>query len=213
MQPPNWCKERDCPYLDSVNRQLVRQNYQGRGRNSHAYSRSLELGHHVYINLVIEKSYCLPDGYEINDPSLEDIRYVLNPRFSEKQVKQIDKNKQSSRAMDGSDYIPGMVGVNNFMEKTDFVNATVQSLMRVAPLRNFLLAKNYESCKSRLLHQFGELTRKIWNGRSFKGPVSQHDFLQAVMEASKKRRGVGLQSDTLIQLSSCHGCSMQFMRI
>ncbi|KMZ58570.1 Phosphoenolpyruvate carboxylase [Zostera marina] len=53
--------------------------YQGRGRNSHAYTHSLEAGHHVYINLRTERVYCLPDGYEINDPSLDDIRHVLNP--------------------------------------------------------------------------------------------------------------------------------------
>lgn len=55
--------------------------YQGRGQKSHAYTHSLEAGHHVYINLRTEKVYCLPDGYEINDPSLEDIRHVLNPRY------------------------------------------------------------------------------------------------------------------------------------
>lgn len=55
--------------------------YQGRGKKSHAYTHSLEAGHHVYINLQTEKVYCLPDGYEINDPSLDDIRYVLNPRY------------------------------------------------------------------------------------------------------------------------------------
>lgn len=55
--------------------------YQGRGKKSHAYTHSLEAGHHVYINLQTEKVYCLPDGYEISDPSLDDIRHVLNPRF------------------------------------------------------------------------------------------------------------------------------------
>lgn len=55
--------------------------YQGRGQKSHAYTHSLEAGHHVYINLRTEKVYCLPDGYEINDPSLDDIRHVLNPRY------------------------------------------------------------------------------------------------------------------------------------
>jgi hypothetical protein len=56
--------------------------YQGRGRKSHAYTHSLEAGHHVFINLHSEKVYCLPDGYEVNDPSLDDIRYVLNPRYA-----------------------------------------------------------------------------------------------------------------------------------
>uniref|UniRef100_A0A6P3ZJF0 U4/U6.U5 tri-snRNP-associated protein 2-like isoform X1 n=1 Tax=Ziziphus jujuba TaxID=326968 RepID=A0A6P3ZJF0_ZIZJJ len=209
---------RDCPYLDTVNRQVLDfdfekfcsvslsnlnvyaclvcgKYYQGRGKKSHAYTHSLEAGHHVYINLRTEKVYCLPDGYEISDPSLDDIRHVLNPRFTEEQVEQLDKNKQWSRALDGSDYLPGMVGLNNIKE-TDFVNVTIQSLMRVTPLRNFfLIPKNYQHCKSPLVHRFGELTRKIWHARNFKGQVSPHEFLQAVMKASKKRFRIGAQSD------------------
>ncbi|XP_028800737.1 U4/U6.U5 tri-snRNP-associated protein 2 [Neltuma alba] len=209
---------RDCPYLDTVNRQVLDfdfekfcsvslsnlnvyaclvcgKYYQGRGKKSHAYTHSLEAGHHVYINLRTEKVYCLPDGYEINDPSLDDIRHVLNPRFTREQVEQLDKIKQWSRALDGSDYLPGMVGLNNIKE-TDFVNVTIQSLMRVTPLRNFfLIPENYQHSKSQLVHRFGELTRKIWHARNFKGQVSPHEFLQAVMKASKKRFRIGAQSD------------------
>ncbi|KAG9452791.1 hypothetical protein H6P81_005695 [Aristolochia fimbriata] len=209
---------RDCPYLDTVNRQVLDfdfekfcsvslsnlnvyaclvcgKYFQGRGRKSHAYTHSLEAGHHVYINLQTEKVYCLPDGYEINDPSLDDIRHVLNPRFTREQVEQLDKKKQWSRALDGSDYLPGMVGLNNIKE-TDFVNVTIQSLMRVTPLRNFfLIPENYQNVKSPLVHRFGELTRKIWHARNFKGQVSPHEFLQAVMKASKKRFRIGAQSD------------------
>ncbi|THG20932.1 hypothetical protein TEA_024636 [Camellia sinensis var. sinensis] len=169
--------------------------YQGRGQKSHAYTHSLEAGHHVYINLRTEKVYCLPDGYEINDPSLDGIRHVLNPRFNREQVEELDRNKQWSRALDGSDYLPGMVGLNNIKE-TDFVNVTIQSLMRVTPLRNFfLIPENYRHSKSPLVHRFGELTRKIWHARNFKGQVSPHEFLQAVMKASKKRFRIGVQSD------------------
>ncbi|KAF2314789.1 hypothetical protein GH714_033579 [Hevea brasiliensis] len=208
----------DCPYLDTVNRQVLDfdferfcsvslsnlnvyaclvcgKYYQGRGKKSHAYTHSLEAGHHVYINLQTEKVYCLPDGYEIIDPSLDDIRHVLNPRFTRDQVEQLDKNRQWSRALDGSDYLPGMVGLNNIKE-TDFVNVTIQSLMRVTPLRNFfLIPENYQHCRSPLVHRFGELTRKIWHARNFKGQVSPHEFLQAVMKASKKRFRIGQQSD------------------
>ncbi|MBA0723555.1 hypothetical protein Golax_004127, partial [Gossypium laxum] len=209
---------RDCPYLDTVNRQVLDfdfekfcsvslsnlnvyaclvcgKYYQGRGKKSHAYTHSLEAGHHVYINLRTEKVYCLPDGYEINDPSLDDIRHVLYPRFSREQLEQLDKNKQWSRALDGSDYLPGMVGLNN-IQKTDFVNVTIQSLMRVTPLRNFfLIPENYQHCRSQLVHRFGELTRKIWHARNFKGQVSPHEFLQAVMKASKKRFRIGVQCE------------------
>ncbi|GJS85328.1 U4/U6.U5 tri-snRNP-associated protein 2-like protein isoform X1 [Tanacetum coccineum] len=209
---------RDCPYLDTVNRQVLDfdfekfcsvslsnlnvyaclvcgKYFQGRGHKSHAYTHSLEAGHHVYINLRTEKVYCLPDGYEINDPSLDDIRHVLNPRFSRDQVLQLDRSKQWSRALDGSNYLPGMVGLNNIKD-TDFVNVTIQSLMRVTPLRNFfLIPENYSHSKSVLVHRFGELTRKIWHARNFKGQVSPHEFLQAVMKASKKRFRIGAQSD------------------
>ncbi|XP_006660614.1 U4/U6.U5 tri-snRNP-associated protein 2-like [Oryza brachyantha] len=209
---------RDCPYLDTVNRQVLDfdfekfcsislsnlnvyaclvcgKYYQGRGLKSHAYTHSLEAGHHVFINLQTEKAYCLPDGYEINDPSLEDIRHVLNPRFTTEQVQTLDRNKQWSRALDGSNYLPGMVGLNNIKE-TDFVNVTIQSLMRITPLRNFfLIPENYRNSKSPLVHRFGELTRKIWHARNFKGQVSPHEFLQAVMKASDKRFQIGVQSD------------------
>jgi len=209
---------KDCPYLDTVNRQVLDfdfekfcsvslsnlnvyaclvcgKYFQGRGRNSHAYTHSLEAGHHVFINLHSEKVYCLPDGYEVNDPSLDDIRYVLNPRFTRAQVEQLDKNKQWARALDGSDYLPGMVGLNNIKEN-DFVNVIIQSLMRVTPLRDFfLIPENYSACKSPLVQRFGELTRKIWHPRNFKGQVSPHEFLQAVMVASKKKFRIGMQSD------------------
>ncbi|CAL9136483.1 unnamed protein product [Musa acuminata var. zebrina] len=211
-------RRRDCPYLDTVNRQVLDfdfekfcsislsnlnvyaclvcgKYYQGRGLNSHAHTHSLEAGHHVYINLQTEKVYCLPDGYEIDDPSLDDIRHVLNPRFSREQVLHLDENRQWSRALDGSNYLPGMVGLNNIKE-TDFVNVTIQSLMRVTPLRNFfLIPENYQHSKSPLVHRFGELTRKIWHARNFKGQVSPHEFLQAVMKASNKRFQIGVQSD------------------
>ncbi|KAI3901872.1 hypothetical protein MKW92_040769 [Papaver armeniacum] len=199
---------RDCPYLDTVNRRVLDfdsekccsvslsnwnvyaclvcgKYYQGRGPKSHAYIHSLEA----------KKVYCLPDGYEINDPSLDDIRRVLNPRYSGEQIVQLEKNNQWSKALDGSDYLPGMVGLAN-IKKTDFVNVIIQSLMRVTPLRNFfLIPENYQNCKSPLVHRFGELTRKIWHAQNFNGQVSPHEFLQAVMEASENRFRIGAQSD------------------
>lgn len=46
----------------------------GRGRHSHAYTHSVQLYHHVFLNLETLRFYCLPDNYEIIDPSLEDIK-------------------------------------------------------------------------------------------------------------------------------------------
>ena len=57
---------------------------QGRGRNTHAYTHSVSENHRVYLNLESKRFYCLPDNYEIIDPSLSDIIYVLNPTFTSK---------------------------------------------------------------------------------------------------------------------------------
>ncbi len=35
--------------------------------------------------------YCLPDGYEVVERSLDDIRYVLNPTFSAEEVARLDQ--------------------------------------------------------------------------------------------------------------------------
>lgn len=151
---------KDCPYLDTVNRQVLNfdlekfcsislsnlnvyaclvcgKYFQGRSKKSYAYTHSLKADHHVYHNLQTEKFYCLPDGYEIHDSSLDDISSVLNPRFSSDQVDQLDTDSQWqwARALDGSNYFPGMVGLNNINKVTDFVNVSIQSLTRVIPLR------------------------------------------------------------------------------
>ena len=48
-----------------------------------------------------------------------------------------------------------------------------QALARVTPLRDFfLLPANYAACRAPLVQRFGELLRKAWNTRNFKGQVS-----------------------------------------
>jgi len=47
-----------------------------------------------------------------------------------------------------------------------------QALARVTPLRDFfLLPANYAACRAPLVQRFGELLRKAWNTRNFKGQV------------------------------------------
>ena len=51
-----------------------------------------------------------------------------------------DLNKKTiyARALDGSDFITGCVGLNN-IKKTDYVNVIIQSLCRITSLRDFFL--------------------------------------------------------------------------
>ena len=67
--------------------------------------------------------------------------------------------------------MPGLVGLNN-MKNNDYVNVAMQILARVAPIRDFfLIPANYAACRSVLVQRFGELVRKIWHPRNFKGQV------------------------------------------
>jgi len=215
---------RDCPYLDTVNRSVLDfdfekccsvslsptniyaclvcgKYFQGRGPNTQAYTHSLESQHHVFMNLDSAKVYCLPDQYEVVDRSLDDIRYVLNPTFTPAQVGELDVKRHWSRGLDGTDYLTGAIGLNN-LKATDYVNVVLQALMRVAPVRNFFLqTERYSDCKSLMVQRFGELTRKVWNARNFKGHVSPHEFMQAVLAASKRRFLVDAQSDPVDFLS------------
>ena len=64
--------------------------FQGRGQNTHAYTHSVGEEHRVFLNLETKRFYCLPDNYEIIDPSLNDIIYVLNPTFTNDLIKKFE---------------------------------------------------------------------------------------------------------------------------
>ncbi|XP_069773795.1 ubiquitin carboxyl-terminal hydrolase 39 isoform X2 [Narcine bancroftii] len=94
-------RSRHCPYLDTINRSVLDfdfeklcsvslshinvyaclvcgKYFQGRGLKSYANIHSVQVGHHVFLNLHTLKFYCLPDNYEIIDSSLEDITALSN---------------------------------------------------------------------------------------------------------------------------------------
>ncbi|KAK3727510.1 hypothetical protein QZH41_018373, partial [Actinostola sp. cb2023] len=217
-------QSRHCPYLDTINRHVLDfdfeklcsislshinayaclicgKYFQGRGRHSHAYTHSVSVAHHVFLNLHTLKFYCLPDNYEVIDSSLDDIKYVLNPTFTKEDIKLMDTSAKMSRAFDGTTYLPGnnkpcdcVVGLNN-IKANDYLNVILQAFAFVPPIRNFFLREeNYKNIKRPsgdimfpLVQRYGELIRKIWNPRNFKAHVSPHEMLQAVVLCSKKR--------------------------
>jgi len=174
-----------CPYLDTINRLVLDfdfekacsvsgnnfnvyaclvcgKYFQGRGKHTQCYTHALQEAHHVYMNLGDGRVYCLPDGYEVIDSSLKDIQDMLDPSFTPEAVSTLDSVPVYARGVDGSDYMPGLIGLNN-IKGTDSVNVVVQSLARVPPLRDFfLLPSNYAHLRSPLVAEFGALVRKIW---------------------------------------------------
>ncbi|KAE9416739.1 hypothetical protein Angca_002495, partial [Angiostrongylus cantonensis] len=208
---------RACPYLDTIDRKVLDfdfeklcsvslshlnvyacmvcgKYFQGRGTNTHAYTHSLDTDHRVFLNLHTLKFYCLPDNYEVDDPSLEDIKYVLKPTYTKELIGSLDRQHRMARAYDDSTYFPGVVGLNN-IKANDYCNVILHALSHVTPLRDFFLREeNYESIKrppgdklALLPKRFGELIRKLWNPKAFRTHVSPHEMLQATVLCSDKK--------------------------
>jgi len=86
---------------------------------------SLEEDHHVYISLSNDcKIWCLPDNYEVEDASLNDIKYNMLPLYSPEMVERLNNEALYSRSLDGEEYYPGCLGLNN-LKQTDYVNVII----------------------------------------------------------------------------------------
>mmetsp|Transcript_28280 Transcript_28280/g.27113 ORF Transcript_28280/g.27113 Transcript_28280/m.27113 type:complete len:627 (+) Transcript_28280:162-2042(+) len=207
-----------CPYLDTVNRQLLDfdmekvcsislsnlnvycclicgKYFQGRGKNTPAYTHSVAAGHFVFMHLHDVRTFCLPDGYEVLDQSLVDVKNCVSPQFDTQDIQNLNKNSSLARDVYGVNYLPGFVGLNN-LKNTDYVNVILHALSHVTPIRDFFLnSKNYENSKSVLVHKFGDVVRKLWSRYNFKSIVSPQDLLQEISVASHKRFNIGVQAE------------------
>ncbi|KAK4127779.1 cysteine proteinase [Parathielavia appendiculata] len=173
--------------------------YQGRGPKSHAYFHALDEDHHVFINMSTQKVYVLPEGYEVKSKSLDDIKYVSDPRYTRQEVAELDRKPRKSWTLAGKEYAPGFVGMNNIKEN-DYLNVIVQALSHVSPLRNYFLLEDFTSAPE-LVKRTSILFRKIWNPRAFKSHVSPHELLQEISLRSNKRFTLTAQSDPVEFLS------------
>ena len=114
-----------CPYLDTITRTLLDfdlpiscsltlssgphiyaclvcgQFFRGKGINTPAHTHSVETGHAVYVHLNKGTFWCLPDGYQVFDSSLEDIQRALRPRFAQKEIGALDTNVVLGRDLFG----------------------------------------------------------------------------------------------------------------
>ena len=173
--------------------------FQGRGPRSQAYFHALDESHHVYINMKNKRVYVLPEGYEVQSRSLEDIKFVVDPWLPRQEVLQLDKEQKTAWDLTGRKYTPGFVGMNN-LKANDYFNVVMHALAHVPPLRNFFMLEDLSS-RPQLAQRFGILVRKIWNPKSFKSHVSPHELLQEVALRSSKRFTLTEQSDPVDFLS------------
>ena len=173
--------------------------FAGRGPKTQAYFHALEVGHHVYINMETKKVYVLPEGYEVKSKSLDDIKVVVDPRFTPAEVKALDKREEPCWDLAGKKYTPGFVGLNN-IKANDYLNVVVQALSHVPPLRNFFMLEDLSS-RPQLAQRFSILVRKIWNPKAFKSHVSPHELIQEISLRSGKKFLLTEQADPVEFLS------------
>ncbi len=134
----------------------------------------------------------------------------MNPTFTKKEIQFLDDpdNIKHSRTIDGTLYIPGIVGLNN-IKANDYCNVVLQAMSHVSPIRNFfLMERNYSKLKKSsgdsaftVVQRFGELLRKLWNPRNFKSHVSPHELMQSINLWSNKRFQIIEQGDSIDFLS------------
>ncbi|KAJ5501384.1 hypothetical protein LT330_001058 [Penicillium expansum] len=180
--------------------------FQGRGPKSHAYFHALEVGHHVFINIGTKKVYVLPEGYEVNNKSLEDIKYVVDPHYTKNQVVKLDREVHDAWDLSGSRYRPGFVGMNN-IKANDYVNVVAQLLAHVLPIRNFFLLHDFPTPGTpEIILRFSTLVRKLWNPKAFRSHVSPHELLQEIAVRSSKRFTLTNQADPVDFLSWFLNC-------
>jgi U4/U6.U5 tri-snRNP-associated protein 2 len=211
----------ECPFLHTVQREFINlerqricsvtlspQNvyaclvcgrfFSGRGKQTEAFTHSVQALHHVFMNLQDGTFWCLPDGYEVRDSSLSDIRDALNPQFTDKDIQDLNSSTKLSVDVHGGTFLPGFIGMNN-LGKTDYISSTILSLAHVKPLRDFFLRpENYSHCallsgvskEQLLVYHFGDLLRRLWFPRALKATVSPHTFINVVSECSRHRYGV-----------------------
>ena len=66
--------------------------------------------------------------------SLNPTACTRNTLCAEAEISRLDTDVTWARALDGSEYMPGLVGLNN-MKRNDYANVVVQALVRIGPIR------------------------------------------------------------------------------
>lgn len=153
------------------------------------------------VCLIATQIYCLPEGYIVQDASLDDIKNVANPTFTSEQIAGLDQPGASLGVdLAGVSYLPGALGLNN-LSQTDGINVALLVLANVTPLRDFLLgspaALAAGASREPLLYKFGELTRKMWHARNFKPHISPQEVVQLIATASQKQFAPGKRTDPM----------------
>jgi U4/U6.U5 tri-snRNP-associated protein 2 len=168
------------------------QFFAGRGSKTPAYTHALEReNHRVFMHLENGRAYSLPENVEILDKSLDDIRKVLFPKFTSEEIARLEKEATWSKALDGTEYLVGVVGLNR-VENARGVNCVIQSLARVDKLRKYFLTTTTTTTTNDTLQS---LCQRIWNKHNFRGHTSPDSFVRKLKKQIKLANPDKLETD------------------
>ena len=170
------------------------QFFAGRGSKTPAYTHALEReNHRVFMHLENGRAYSLPENVEILDKSLDDIRKVLFPKFTSEEIARLEKEATWSKALDGTEYLVGVVGLNR-VENARGVNCVIQSLARVDKLRKYFLMTTTTTTTT-TNDTLQSLCQRIWNKHNFRGHTSPDSFVRKLKKQIKLANPDKLETD------------------
>ena len=79
------------------------------------------------MNLQNSRVFCIPDDYEVDSYTLNDIKFNLKPIYTLELLKKLQKIEDVQYNVDGKEYYPGVMGLNN-LGKTDFASVVIYML-------------------------------------------------------------------------------------
>ena len=175
--------------------------FQGRGPKSHAYFHALEVDHHVYINMETKKVYVLPEGYEVQNKSLDDIKYVVDPKFTEEDVKRLDRDPKVSTDLSNQRFRPGFVGMNN-IKANDYLNVVVQASVACGPCAQLLPAQRIPAQRFPVTGSIQYAGQEDLESQGFQKPrVASRSSCKKLRCVSSKKFALTHQSDPVEFLS------------
>ncbi len=205
---------KNCPYISTIKRYLLDfdlekkcsislstlniycclicgKYFQGRGKNSYAFTHSIQQDHHLFINLSDTNIYCLPEDYIVNDNLLNDIKLNLKPIFNENDIKNLDYICEYCYSLEGNKFLPGFIGLNN-VKNNDYFNVIIQAFCHLKKFRNyfikFKLIKDKKSEEDIFLEKISDLFKKMWNKYNFKEHISPYEILNVMFNLFNKNK-------------------------
>ncbi|KAK6460178.1 ubiquitin specific protease [Scheffersomyces coipomensis] len=168
--------------------------FQGRSISSPAYNHTINIDHHIFLNLKSQKFYILPENQEID--GIQDIKDLLDPKYTKDDVNNLP---ETALDLHKKSYYVGYTGLDN-ISNNDYENVIIQALSHIRPIRDFYLRLSYRDKlhdqiqrKSILNDRFGILIRKLWSIHLYRNHVSPHELLQYVSEVSKSQFSLTVQ--------------------